>query len=332
MRVSHPVLLVSGSSASRDVRILNRTTGQTGDAAWWDGRFRGLVALAPGDNELEIAGEQTVVTREDPPENTPFVRTIYMTDSTGDTAYPSPDPHVAQRYTDKLDTSMKLLQAFTADACERAGIGRRTFRLELDDADRVQVHVLRGELPAAAYYELDDHAWYETVAREVHREFGEDAPVKNVVIAAYTRFDTSTGQPLGHTALGGGDLGLFGSGDLFSWPDELTDVLRVFHDVTPVDPATTFDDSSGRSVIWGLASTTLGATIHEIGHCFGLPHCADPFCIMTRGFDHLNRAFAVIEPPSAQSAAPVSFDDDEIARFCKSCARTLARCDWLLGP
>lgn len=60
-----------------------------------------------------------------------------------------------------------------------------------------------------------------------------------------------------------------------------------------------FDDSANRAKQegrWTSTSTTIGACLHELGHCLSLPHpCAENAAhgggIMSRGFDHLNRLF-----------------------------------------
>ena len=77
----------------------------------------------------------------------------------------------------------------------------------------------------------------------------------------------------------------------------------VFQDDTRVDGTKVHDDSAGRSTYWGLAATTIGATLHEMGHTFGLPHCKDGRGIMTRGFDRFNRVFTLVEHPVAVTAA-----------------------------
>ena len=136
-----------------------------------------------------------------------------------------------------------------------------------------------------------------------------------MVLAAFTRKDPESGKMLAHTALGGGNLGLFGSASVFSWPRSLNDAGPAFLDARKVDPKQVHDDSAGRHTWWGCASTTIGATLHEMGHTFGLPHCTDRFGIMTRGFDYFNRFFNLHEPPSGRRLKPFAFGSADEARF-----------------
>ena len=126
----------------------------------------------------------------------------------------------------------------------------------------------------------------------------------------------------------GGNLGLFGSASVFSWPRDVQDAIPAFQDASRFDTSGIHDDSVGRSTIWGLASTTIGATLHETCHPFGLPHCTDRFCIMTRGFDHFNRAFTFYDPPSGRNPLPRFFDDGEEARFAPISASYLNWSRW----
>ena len=295
-----------------------------------DGRFKALAELVPGENRLRLTSGQDVVTlvmTYKPQTNPYFVRVIYMTDSTGETAYQSQFDKDPQDYADKLDTSIKLLQTFTAERLHDIGLGRHTFHLEFDDNGRVKIHTLKGDKPAAFSYGLKDGDWYGHVYGWVKGQFA-DRHSKNIVIAAYTRFDPVQKKVFAHTALGGGDLGLFGGGSLFTWPSSLQDTFRVFGDETEIDATKVHEDSAGRKTVWATASTTIGATLHEMGHAFGLPHCSDGLCIMTRGFDRLNRVFTLVEPRSKHNRDPLVFAEKDVAYFAPVSATSLRASRW----
>jgi len=157
-QVRHPVLLLRGTlpadardvvatneSSQRDTRVLRGTPH--------DGRFLALAELVPGEHRLVVrAGAHARSLRLTwlPPTNRHVVRCIYLTDSTGDTAYHTQDRGAAQDFAGRLDAAMKLLQCFTAERMHDLGFGRVTFPLELDGDGRVVVHVLKGDRPAAA--------------------------------------------------------------------------------------------------------------------------------------------------------------------------------------
>jgi len=319
----YPLALLIGEAEAEDGAALTVTRhGETGEprpftTAVVGGRFKALVELAPGENRLALqsgGAEATLALRYTPQTNAHYVRCVYYTDETGNTEYQTEIADDAQDYAGKLDTSLKLLQTFTAETLNALGYGRKTFNLELDEAGRVRVHVVRGEHPIEYYHAKDGGELYG----EIHAHLARTMPdpyAKNVVLMAFTRWDAEQKKAVAHTALGGGDMGLFGTGDLFTWPSSVEGIQAALLDETRIDAARYFDDSAGRSTYWGLAATTLGATIHETGHAFGLPHSPDPFCIMSRGFDHVNRMFTVVEPPHARRAEAYPFPDTEIAHF-----------------
>jgi len=98
------------------------------------------------------------------------------------------------------------------------------------------------------------------------------------------------------TALGGGYLALFGSHTLYSYASSVDEIATAFTRSTKVDISQLADDSGNRGEYWANYATSIGASTHELGHCFGAPHT--PTGIMARGFDNFNRFFMVSEPNS----------------------------------
>lgn len=330
--VRYPVVLLRGTVDAEAGKLTVRVAGAEGESTvvrHGDG-FKSLVELKRGRNVVELKTEEDGQSFEisyQPQANPHYVRVIWMTDSEGDTTFAAPSDDVPQDYAARLRTAAQLMQTFTAERMNDLGLGRRTFRLERDADGQIVVHTLKAPKKAEYYYGLQDGPWWSETYRWLNREH-DDPFAKNIVLAAFTRKDQKTGRMKAHTALGGGNLGLFGSASVFSWPRSIPDAVSVFHDATRVDPTRVHDDSVGRSTNWGLASTTIGATLHEMGHTFGLPHCKDRFGIMTRGFDHFNRVFTFIEPPSGRNRLERVFTRKEEAYFAPISASYLQWSRW----
>ncbi len=333
--VRYSVALLQGNVAPGTMDLEIRNTSADPDAlpvnvALHEDRFKALVKLVPGRNLLSLHGDHSekpleVELNYQPQTNPYYMRFVWMTDNTGDTTFAAPSDDVSQDYEARLRTAALLMQTFTAEKMHQLGLGHRTFRLERDGAGQVVVHTWKTPEEADHYRDLGRK--FGQIYGWINREH-PDPYVKNVVLASFTRKDPETGKMIAHTALGGGNLGLFGSASVFSWPRDIASAIDVFHDDTKVDPTRVHDDSVGRSTNWGLASTTIGATLHETCHTFGLPHCRDRYCIMTRGFDNFNRAFTFYDPPSGRNRAPKFFTLDEEAYFAPVSADYLRWSRW----
>ncbi|RYD33096.1 MAG: metallopeptidase [Verrucomicrobiaceae bacterium] len=303
--VRHPVILIRGDVEPGAEKLTLRTVKGTAKPVEstglvHEGKFKALLELAPGDNTIEIKTERSGLPAKlrityKPMTNPHYVRLIWLADDQGNTDYATPVEGYPQNYEDRTATAALLLQCFTAERMQELGYGRRTFRLETDRAGKVVVHTIKVPQPLKHYYEMGDgqRIWGE-LNHFLNTRY-PDKNAKNLALMSFTRKDPGTGRMLAHTALGGGNLGLFGSASVFSWPDKVESVQQAFLDDRKYDVSRVHDDSVGRGTYWGLASTTLGATLHEMSHAFGLPHCQDDRCIMTRGFDRLNRFFTFSE-------------------------------------
>ena len=166
---------------------------------------------------------------------------LFRSDRAGDARYASPEQDDPQDIDDRLDTAMKLLQTALAERLFDLGFDRRTFRLECDERGRVKVHRWKRDVLAADDYKLFVEPWHQAVDEALDKEL-VDAKAKNVVIAAYTRYDPKLRRVLGHASLGKGRLALFGSGSVFAWPSRVDQVQPAFLNGRVIDSEQWFRD------------------------------------------------------------------------------------------
>jgi hypothetical protein len=289
-------VIVKGLCSKGTVRFKNLTTGLPFAVAPSEGgKFIAFVDLKKGKNKLQFSvGTQTrsIDVFYKPP-TTPYrVEMDFVAASNEDPVYQIEEGKWGSDYILKLQTTAKVLQAVTAEMMREAGYGKKTFAFA-EDKDGEPLVVLKrwkqtgNELRATSAEQVwgTFHQWlYDTSSYSTK---------KHCMLMAFTRFDRVSKKVSGSTALGGGMLGLFGSGSMFTWPATVDQVLPAFNDNRAL-PTDLFDDATRRR--YGAScSTTMGAVLHELGHTFGLPHSTDDYCIMTRGFDGLYRQFSFFE-------------------------------------
>jgi len=327
--VSYPVVIVNGSADGPEMAI-----GTSWNTAIRfpvvNHRYTAVVELKPGINMVLLhSGISTMKFRLDyiPPRTRYKVYAVYLTASDAGDTYYTTDKKDRFPIRQKFDVALKLLQAFTADAMNRAGYGRKTFSLELDHDGKVITHFIKSPKKADELRSLDGNGIYSHAYDTIKIQF-QESNSKWCCITGFTNFDPLTKKTSGHLALGGGAQGCFGSGSMQWWPESLKDVPKVFANTTFVDPDKTFEDSAFRKTVWANVSTAFGAMLHEMGHTFGLPHSPDPFSVMSRGFDHFNRSFCAIEPPVAGKTDPVTFTQDQLTRWDPFFAARLNYSPW----
>lgn len=296
-----PVALVRGETTSPRVAVLNAEFDDEdgrNDVASFDGRYAVLIPLRSGNNRLTVmagTASKRLTVRFDPP-STPYrVVPVYVTANDGDTRYASPRPDDDYDFRARIGTAALLMQVLTAERLNELGFGRKCFALDLDGRGRPLVRTLKLEQPASELRPRDGGDLWGFLYGILDKLYPFDRN-KAMTVMAFTSYDGTTQKAQAHTALGGGGLGLFGGAATWSWPRNLREADDVFLDATVIDPTKALDDSAYRSTVWGLASTTMGAVLHEMGHTFGLPHVDDPNDLMSRGFDRFNRFFVAFEP------------------------------------
>lgn len=316
------------------IRVTNLSSNlpsRTYQSTMFRGEYKALAELVPGANRLrlESGNRSTEITiNYRPIVTTNRVRLIYITDKSGNTRYDTQFATDAQDYRPRIETAAKLMQTFLAEKMYALGYGRKTFGLEQDAQGKPIVHTIR--LPYSASYlnSCNKNEIWTLCNAAVERQLGGKG-FKNLVITAFSHYDTNTKRAMGQVALGGMNTGVISNLGMCSWPRHIGDVARAFSDTTPVCDTKIYNDSSYRNTLWGVAATTMGAGMHELGHTFGLDHSTDPHCIMSRGFDAFHRAFMVDDAPSDRNWVTIHFTEEESVTLQSDAAKLLAGSQWL---
>jgi hypothetical protein len=313
-----------------------------------DGHFKAFTLLGKGANtvRLESAGLTTTLRMTYDPrllDRHHVVRLCYIRGRDEDGCYAAPcgSPNTEEAAAQRLRLLGHMMQCFTAEMLAAAGLGRQTFALKPDkDAPlepAVDIHVsklTRAEISALGNNWSDGgQAGWAYFARELSTYPNRSRAIDVAVLASSHRAEPGCSPVpdhgfLAHTALGGGPLAFFGSGAMSTWAPTLADMESCFHDQRRcAEFPEIHDDSCGRGALWAAYATTAGAVLHELGHCFGLPHT--PAGIMARGFDNFNRYFCVSEP-GVEGA--ITLQDEGGAIWHPDSLHTLAASPFILVP
>lgn len=236
-----------------------------------------------------------------------FVRVVYIkcTDSDGSFDAPANVPCNLDSAVKRLAFNSRLLQTFTAESLYQHGLGHKTFCIEEDDTGSPKVHIFTSKLKTYEALGMTGDQLYAFFNKELKSSSLFDPLCKFWTFMSCTHYDPPspdlfnaklfTKYIKAHTALGGSHLALFGTGGLHTWASSIEELVACFTDGRMIDKLQLFDDSGGRGTYWANYATGLGASIHELGHCFDLAHT--PKGIMARGFDDMNCVFTMWRQP-----------------------------------
>ncbi|XP_064620229.1 uncharacterized protein LOC135483347 [Lineus longissimus] len=300
------------ASATQDdqIQVWNETDHTTRKLSWpiCSSKFKVLVELTPGKNVIKFLYQDTeidFILYYAKPVRKCFVRPVYIKckDDTGRFQAPEGVDNSPTAAKKRIILGAQLIQTFTAEKMHEHGLGRTTFQLETDKNNQPVCHVFTTSLTLAEAHSMSGGDLWTHFAREF---MTSDMPQRDFckwyAFMSFTRYTVPLGfipkthgeilhHTKGHTALGGGGLALFGTGNLHTWAESLADVVPAFTDCRKMDKSKFMDDSAYRQYYWANYATGLGASLHELGHTFDLGHTTTG--IMARGFDDLHRVFTV---------------------------------------
>jgi hypothetical protein len=272
-------------------------------------QWKAMIPLRAGENwvTFETAGVFKHIELDFVPQQNPRkVRFAYIVAKNDSGTFDAPDGESndiasAQR---RIGLAAETLQSMLADRMNAAGLGRNTFNLVTNGNHDPLVHVWNTALTRAEWHAKTDMQMFFWIYDHLS-ELPACGDCKTVAIIGPTHWDEAAGRAYAHAALGGSGLAIFGSATLYSWAENLDDVVYRLSDDTPVgelSPAV-MDDSGGRGRAWANYATGIGAVLHEISHAFDLVHGERGTDIVNRGFDFVNRLIMVTEPESNIASA-----------------------------
>lgn len=221
----------------------------------------------------------------------------------------------------KIRVQALLMQSATAEMMHKSGKSHVTYTLIEESHGKPLVETLRLPLTRVELSKKTDNELHDTIAQTI-RNTNYDANLKYMVTMSFS--DYVAGKISGHAALGGGYLGIFGSLHLHTCPNDLSQVNAAFLNTQAIDLKLFPDDSAGRMSYWANCSTGMGASLHELGHTFDLPHT--PTGIMSRGFDNFNRWLMMREPGFD---AAITRDKEAGAIWDPASVEILIKSDWI---
>lgn len=296
-RFFHSIVLIKGTvlnynhrhgetnvSVSNEYNSTNEILSLTND-----GNFKTIVRLVHGENVFvfkHCCTTKRITLAFERQEDSKFKLNIYYVicqNHDGSFQSDRDSGNTVQSACKRINLVIELIQCFYAEMLLQNGFERKTF-------DFIECKPFQSELTVEQAREWSPHKLWQYHAKEfLCKEPNNRINLKYFGILASTLFIND--ELKGNAALGIGDVALYGSGTMYSWPAEFQDIQESFHDKTLVDTKQLLDDSNGRKTFGGCFTTALGAMCHEIGHIFDLGHTHDG--IMGNDIDYVNRLFVI---------------------------------------
>nr|CAH7758288.1 unnamed protein product [Callosobruchus chinensis] len=304
--VTYPIIKILGNvdtpfcQKKNDGKVLLELNSKEYSTNLRDNVFKFLIELHQSKNEITICYCCDILnlTIQYIPQELPnTVIPLYVICEGHDGCFQAPsnernDPESACK---RIMLCLKLLQCVTAEKLYEHDLGRKTFHIE----DNCQI--FKSSVKYLNAQEMNQVELWQNIGKDIMSYFSGSKNKKYLAFLSCTKYcgeqyidDMKTHEELleitkGYVALGGGNLALFGTPSLFTWPEQFDDVINRFEDMTPIDRTQFLDDSCYRGTVGACFSTTLGSVLHELYHTFDLGHSKDG--IMGRGFDNIWKVF-----------------------------------------
>ncbi len=293
--ISYKLPILFGRCPASETTLDVEVAGKTYTWPIVDGYFKGAVLLKQGANDIHLNSDSKAIDLKlnyEPSNNPNKVQLVYAIGTNDDGHF-----FAAPGVVNNIESAKKrmalqglMMQSATAEMMFKALGKRITYTLVEDENGEPAVNIFQVSQTRDVLYKMDGLDIYSSILDQLKTE--EQNTYKYMVNMGFSSYEN--GRNLAHTALGGGNLALFGSLHFHACPETIDDISASFSNAARIDTSILPDDSAGRGTYWANCATGMGASLHELGHAFGLPHT--DYGIMMRGFDLFNRLFMITEP------------------------------------
>lgn len=216
-------------------------------------KFKQLIELNPGENYITISYccVSLSITLSFLPQLTELsVVPLYIICDGHDGCFQAPatEDNDHSNALKRIDTGLKLIQAVMAEKLYEAGLQRKTFNLD-------NCVVFRSNLFYKQARKMKQKELWFHFAREIMSSVIGSSKKKYIGFVSCTKYSNGDNhnnyeeilnQTEAHASLGGGGLALFGTACLYTWPENVFQVIEKFTNEELVDRRQFMDDSCYR--------------------------------------------------------------------------------------
>lgn len=345
--VNYSLVIIKGFVTKRNINVQDKlicivTHDSVNKTTHWDvynGEFKVIVELKKGKNVITLqynADQKCILLEYSPRQTNLKVTPVYIICQGHDGIFQSPQgiDSSIESACSRIAIGAKLIQSVTAEKLYESGFGRKTFQLEHEvNKKSPECIVFRSNLNVNKARKMKQTDLWTHFGRELMLSDLGNNERKFLGFISCTRYKgTDLDKPLTHeeiisfteayVALGGGGLALFGTACLYTWPDNIDEIIPKFLDNSPVNTKRFMDDSGYRGTFGGCFATTLGSILHELGHTFDLGHTKDG--IMGRGFDNIDRVLVLADKRSVTKDIMNNFNGKPVQHSTVSLQRNIS--------
>lgn len=281
--IGYPLVIIKGTS-DQEIEVTNRPSciSHRGN------EFRIILDIVPGINHIVINSslESKILNIElKPPTNEKKFSACYFVPENGDERYQTADGTDEYKWKTKIQTSMKMIQSFIAEDLYKVGAGKRTIHFVSDPNLNPDVKLVKMPYSTTELHLMNSHDLYQAYGKCLKEQHIYHKDLKFIAIPSFTR------GKINHFALGGSSLATYSSIALQCWPDSTETIDDKAYDRTLL-PESMYE-YKWRKTVSTQGGATIGALMHEVGHCLGLYHEGSRLSIMMRGFEYFYAAFVL---------------------------------------